>query len=213
VAVTADEVYVVDTGNERVQVFGIDGSFKRTWGGFGGEPGQLIEPVGIAIGPDGNVYVADSGNRRISIFTPRGEPVAQWPAEFWPLPNPDQVRPAFQPYLAFDEAGNLYVTSSGTGVVVVLDREGRPLETITEAGGDPLRQPLGIAVAPDGEVLITDIERDAVYRYPPPARFAQAPAQLAPVEDDTPAGTPAAATPVAAAPTTGPLPEPPGGRG
>ena len=55
-------------------MFAPDGTFLRAFGGFGTEPGKLIEPVGITIGADGNVYVADTGNARISVFTPDGTP-------------------------------------------------------------------------------------------------------------------------------------------
>ena len=124
IAVSDDAIYVVDTGNERVQLFTRDGAFVDAWGGYGSAPDQLIEPVGIALGPDGNVYVADSGNARISIFTPDGEPVAQWPVSAWPAPAPGGLPPAFQPYLAFDADGNLYATASNAGQVLVFDGEG-----------------------------------------------------------------------------------------
>src|SRR5262249_30036336 len=80
-AVTGGEIYVVDTGNERVQVFGLDGTFKRAFGGHGSEPGKLLEPVGIALGKGGRVYVADSGNARISVFASNGTPLPQRPLE------------------------------------------------------------------------------------------------------------------------------------
>ncbi len=168
VAVTDDAIYVSDTGNERVQVFTRDGVFVDAWGGYGSAPDQLIEPVGIAVGPDGLVYVADSGNARIAVFTPDGEPNAQWPIASWPAPDPTGLRPAFQPYLAFDAAGNLYATASNAGQVLVLDREGNVIESVAAAGSERLTQPIGVAVAPDGSVHITDIGRDAVLEYMPP---------------------------------------------
>jgi len=168
IAVSNDSIYVVDTGNERVQKFGRDGTFVDAWGGYGSAPDQLIEPVGIALGPDGNVYVADSGNARISIFTPTGEPVAQWPVAAWPAADPGGLRPAFQPYLAFDGGGNLYVTASNAGQVLVFDREGVVIDQISEVGSEQLAQPIGVAIGPDGEVLFSDIGRDAVLEYTPP---------------------------------------------
>jgi DNA-binding beta-propeller fold protein YncE len=165
IAITNDAIYVVDTGNERVQRFKPDGTFVDAFGGYGSEPGRLIEPVGIAIGPEGNIYVADSGNARISIFTPDGKPVAQWPVSDWPAPNPGGLPPAFQPYLAFDAAGNLYATASNAGQVLVIDRQGQVTTRATEIGADQLAQPVGVAVGPDGEVYISDVGRDAVLSY------------------------------------------------
>lgn len=176
VAITDDAIYVVDTGNERVQQFTPEGTFVRAWGGHGSAPGQLIEPVGIAVGPDGNLYVADSGNARIAIFTPEGEPVAQWPVADWPPPNQDGIPPAFQPYLAFDATGNLYASASNAGEILTLNRDGEIINRISNAGAERLAQPIGIAVAPDGNVLISDVGRDAVFTYVPLRREPPPPA-------------------------------------
>ena len=43
------ELYVTDTGNERVQVFTPDGTFVRMFGTIGSDLGNLLEPVGIAV--------------------------------------------------------------------------------------------------------------------------------------------------------------------
>ena len=37
---------------------------------FGGD--QLVNPRGVAVGPDGNVYVGDRGNKRVAVFSPEG---------------------------------------------------------------------------------------------------------------------------------------------
>ena len=167
IAVSNDAIYVVDTGNERVQKFAPDGTFELAWGGYGSEPDHLIEPVGIALGPDSNVYVADSGNARVSIFTPDGDPVAQWPVADWPAPDQDGIPPAFQPYLAFDAAGNLYASASNAGEILQLNRNGAIINRIASAGAERLAQPIGVTVAADGKVLISDVGRDAVFTFVP----------------------------------------------
>ena len=201
IAVSADgqEIFVADTGNERVQVFAPDGTFLRAFGGYGSGPDRLIEPVGLAIGPNGFVYVADSGNARISVFTPSGTPVAQWPVESWPGAI-DGAPPSNQPYLAFGPDGLLYATSSTAGRVEVFGPDGALLRSITSVDDEPLSQPLGIAAAPDGTLLITDQGLSAVLRYTPPPTD---PVSLPP-------GDPPADAPTGAAPTTQPLPRPPG---
>jgi sugar lactone lactonase YvrE len=161
VAVTSEEIFVVDTGNERVQVFGRDGSFKRAFGGRGTGAGQFVEPVGITIGPDGLVYVADSGNARISVFNQDGTPVEQWPVDAW------VGHAYFEPYLAFGNGGLLYATSSATGSVEVFGRGGQLLGSVTSAGTQPLGKPSGIGLAADGSLLVTDIGNSGVYRIEP----------------------------------------------
>jgi DNA-binding beta-propeller fold protein YncE len=193
VTVYNNEIYVVDTGNERVQVFGLDGTFIRAFGGYGTAPSQFIEPVGIAIDSEGHVYVADSGNARISVFSTSGAPLAQWPVDAW---NGNQY---FEPYLAFDDQGLLYVSSSATSSVEVFDPNGTLVLAIHQVGTDQLEQPVGMAWSPEGSLLITDKSRNAVFRFTPDegmrAAIEQETGEL--VQAGTPGASPQAATPIA----------------
>lgn len=159
VAVTDTEIFVTDTGNERVQVFAPDGTFLRAFGGFGSEPGRLIEPVGIAIGPDGNVYVADTGNARISVFGQDGTAITQIPVPSW------QGQASQQNYLRFGTDGVLYLTSPGNGVVQAFD--GTDVVAIQggEAGGS-VTAPVGLAVGADGQILVTETSTSQVIEFP-----------------------------------------------
>jgi len=160
VAVDGNEGFVVDTGNERVQVFALDGTFSRSWGGRGAEPGQFVEPVGITIGPDDRVYVADSFNERISVFEKSGNPVAQWHVDAW------TGQGQHRNFLTFGLDGNLYATSPQSASVEVLSiDDGSLIRSITEVNGEGIRQPVGITAAPDGTILIADTELDAVLLY------------------------------------------------
>lgn len=180
VAVADGEIFVTDTGNERVQVFATDGTFLRAFGGYGSEPGKLLEPVGIAIGPDGNVWVADSGNSRLSVFTRDGDVVAQVPMTSW------ETQGDLRNLLRFGPEGLLYATSPGSGVVEVV--QGDRVEAVTRSGdGGDVQRPLGIAVADDGSLLLTDPAQSTVAQAVPdvPESFA------------TPVASPAASAPSA----------------
>ncbi len=60
----AGDTVVADTGNDRVVVFGPDGSILRTTA-----PGRLADPQALAPGPSaGSVFIADTGNGRIVLL-------------------------------------------------------------------------------------------------------------------------------------------------
>ena len=61
-------LYVADNGNYRIDVFDPHGTFLRSWGSFGTDPGQFVSPKGIAT--DGKlVYVADDPGRMVVFDT------------------------------------------------------------------------------------------------------------------------------------------------
>ncbi|MCB0247776.1 MAG: TIGR03663 family protein [Anaerolineae bacterium] len=186
-AVAADgTIYVADSGNHRIQAFAADGTPLRSWGTScelytDGQPGcvdpdgsgplqvgdgQMREPWGIAIGPDGNIYVADTWNHRVIVFDPDGNFVRKWgtfvttngeavggEGGFW---GPRAI--------AFDAVGNLYVTDTGNKRVQVFDSDGGFLGQYGGGGVVPGRfdEPVGLALlpnaagAPGGTLFVAD---------------------------------------------------------
>ena len=69
----AGNVYVADTGNHRLQVFGpvtpapVAGNGTAGFSGDGGPAtsAQLKDPRGVAVDSSGNLFIADKSNRRI----------------------------------------------------------------------------------------------------------------------------------------------------
>ncbi|MDQ3548980.1 MAG: NHL repeat-containing protein, partial [Chloroflexota bacterium] len=156
------ELYVTDTGNERVQVFTPEGAFVRKWGTSGSGAGNLLEPVGIAVAADGTVLVADSHNARIARFTSDGTALDPWPVEDW------AGLTFFEPYLAVGPDGSVYATSSASGTIVSFGLDGTPGATLGEG---LVRQPFGIAVTADGgSLLVTDGALHAVVTVPIPPK-------------------------------------------
>jgi tripartite motif-containing protein 71 len=69
---SSGNVYVADTGNNRIQIFSSNSTFITEWGRYGTVNGSLSSPRGIALDQAGYVYVADTGNNRIQIFSSNG---------------------------------------------------------------------------------------------------------------------------------------------
>jgi len=71
------DIYVADGyGQSWIHQYKADGSYIRSWGGAGSEPGKLKCPHGISVdvrGPEPVLYVADRGNNRIQVFTLDGK--------------------------------------------------------------------------------------------------------------------------------------------
>ena len=160
VAISSDgEVYVTDTGNKRVQVFGLDGTFKRMFGGEGNAPGQFKEEVGVALDGQANVWIADTWNGRIQKLSPSGEPLAQIPVSGWESQNVTN-----KPYLAVDVQGRIFASFPEQARLVMYAADGQQLKELPLQGGSPI----GVAVAPDGRVLVADARGSVVDALPNP---------------------------------------------
>ena len=67
------DVYVVDTGNYRVQRFSAEGQLLRSYGEVGSTSGSFARPKGIAIDRAGRIYVGDAAFQNVQIFDNRGK--------------------------------------------------------------------------------------------------------------------------------------------
>jgi hypothetical protein len=70
VSLWGGEVYICDTGNDRVQVFDEDLNFVRSFGVSGQGRNMLSKPDNVVFDEEGNLYVVEEGNHRVQVFTP-----------------------------------------------------------------------------------------------------------------------------------------------
>lgn len=66
-------LYVVDSGNFRVQIFDANGKYQKSFGSIGKQTGSFARPKEIATDAEGNVYVIDAAFGNFQIFNPEGE--------------------------------------------------------------------------------------------------------------------------------------------
>ncbi len=71
---TEGNIYVLDSGNYRLQVFDKDGKYLRTIGKRGQGPGEFNSPRGLQLDDEtGNIFVADYSSMTIIIFEKEGK--------------------------------------------------------------------------------------------------------------------------------------------
>lgn len=145
------EVYVVDTGNKRVQVFDAEGKFLYEFGGAGSEAGRLNEPVGLSMLPGGELVIADTWNYRMQVLSPAGLFLRQWAVAAWRSDVSD-----VKPYVATDAAGRILVSDPQTSRVLAFDSEGHYLWSTLGSADFTLVFPQGLAVGADQVLYVTD---------------------------------------------------------
>ena len=174
-------VYVAEDSGNRVRRVNPDGTISTYAGtgvrGFSGDEGpateaELSRPMGLALGKDGTLYLADAGNHRVRSITPDGviHTIAGGGNPASGNGDGGSATDAIlsSPHaLAFGPDGALYIGDNSDQLVRRIAPDGTistyaGTGTCGDAGdGGPAVQasicdPLGLTVAPSGELFLTD---------------------------------------------------------
>jgi sugar lactone lactonase YvrE len=161
----ANNVYVADTGNERIRR--VSGGIVSTLAGNGtpalvdgpGAIASFYSPYGVAVDSSSNVYVADYGNDKIRAITPAGVV--------------STVATASAPVgVAVDGPGNVYASAVGTRTILMI-AVGGAVSTLAGNGTDgsvdgpggsaSFSAPYGMAVV-SGNVYVADFAANKIRR-------------------------------------------------
>ncbi|MBN2048247.1 MAG: glycosyltransferase family 39 protein [Anaerolineaceae bacterium] len=162
-------VFVADTWNHRVQKFTADGNFITMWGVFGTAESDyaLWGPRSIVVDDQGYVYVTDTGNKRIVVYTNDGEAHASFGSVGFEEGQFDEPVG-----LALSPEGVLYVADTWNmrvqGFAVSADRAVfTPIHNWDFYGwfSQSLENKPYLAVAPNGNVFVTDPEGYRVVEF------------------------------------------------
>jgi DNA-binding beta-propeller fold protein YncE len=155
---------LADTGNNAIRRITPLGEVTTMAGDrFAGfQDGRALEarfngPIGVAVDATGRVIVADTYNDRIRAILPDGGvlTIAGDGQPGWYDGPAEQARFDTPCGVAVDRAGNIYVADTGNGSVRVISIAGL-VSTLTSTPPDRLFRPIGIAVANDGLLYVTD---------------------------------------------------------
>jgi sugar lactone lactonase YvrE len=198
VAVDRDGVvYIADERLDRVRRVKTDGVIEAFAGGAVRDDGvgdgadaleaMLDAPRGLAVDAQGALYIADSGQHRVRkvdtsgiITTVAGTGQAGFAGDGGPATSARLSQPS---YLAFDTAGNLYITDLGNNRIRKLGTNG-VIATVagngeraaggegTQAVATPLLVPAGIALDRAGALFIAEQGANRVRRVAPDGTIA-----------------------------------------
>jgi Mg-chelatase subunit ChlD len=149
------DLYVIDSGNKRVQKFSKEGDFLLSFGREGEGEDEFSHPSGIAVDPSGRIYVADHGRKTIQVYDRSGNYLGKLGG--LELKDPYGMSIAGQNRLVVADADRVIVydllystwTVIGTG-----ERIGRALD----ASIDRLEQ-----------LYAADYEKDSLFQFVPKA--------------------------------------------
>ena len=159
---SSGNIFVVDTGNNRIEKFSSKGGYLAKFGEKGSGNGQLSSPTGIALSGS-YVWVVDSANNRVQKFNNSSlKYVSQFGKEG--SGNGEFKSPSG---IALDAAGRLWVTDSANNRVQRFDEEGKYLDQFGEkgSGAGQLQSPLGIASPSAWGLLVVDSANNRVQRW------------------------------------------------
>jgi DNA-binding beta-propeller fold protein YncE len=155
------EVYVSDRLAGAIYIYDRDGAYQRTFTLAQPRPGW--QPLGLTFDAKGNLYVTDlSGPFQKVLVINRAAAVVRTLGENDKLSFPNGV--------AVDGAGNVYVSDSNNGRVLMFGADGQVRAQVGRgAGQGNLGLPRGMAADGQGRLFVADATGQGVFVYRAPS--------------------------------------------
>lgn len=158
---TTQDVYVSDRATSAIYVYDEQGQYLRSFAPKG-DLGGKWNPLGLAFSADGTLYASDvrpvpAKSHRVLAFAPDGTLKLS-------MGTSGQLN--FPNGIAVDPQGNIEVSDSNNGRVVVFDVTGKMIATISSGIGEgDLGLPRGAAVDDSGRLYVADTSDHQVRIY------------------------------------------------
>ncbi len=147
-----DNIWVLQRGENPIQIYKPDGTFVRTWG-----KGMFIGPHQLRIDPEGNVWVADFRAHVIQKFTPEGELLLTLGTR--EQPGEDESHFYRPTDMTFTPTGDIFITDGyGNRRVVHFDKQGKFIKAWGKYGVKPgeFVLPHSIVLDSQGRLYVAD---------------------------------------------------------
>lgn len=152
-------LYIADTGNNRILKLNGQFEFVAESGGFGSDVGSLNRPVDIVSDGGINFFVLDQGNRRVVRFD--YNLVFTDAVQF--DDDPELISAGRVVRIGHSEIGRLYLVDPDNLRVLMLDTDYALERTLLAPGG--FADCAAINVVPDGSVFVYDAGDQNIYGF------------------------------------------------
>lgn len=163
---------VADRSNNRIQVFGSDGSFRFAFGVQGKEPGQFDRPAGVAVDAQGRIIVVDKDNHRVQIFSSQGKFLLTFGEE-----GTRHGQFHYPWDVDVNEKGEIVVSDTRNNRIQLFSATGRFLKKFGWEGSSTMLKhfdtPRGVSFTPEGYVVCTDFNNHRLVVVEPSFRHAR----------------------------------------
>jgi len=162
-------VYVADSGNDRVQRFTATGGFIMAWGSSGDAGGSFDGPYGIAVDAPRNIlYVTDRGNNRVQKFTTDGAFLNAWGSL-----GSGEVEFDGPSGITVDRGGRIYIADTNNHRIHKMDGAGNFILDwgSNGSGQGQFESPMGLAVDRDNNIYVADTGNDRIQKFTKSGQF------------------------------------------
>ena len=171
VAILDGQVFLLDTGNNRILVLDDNGGVERVLD-VRLNGGAVLKGAMAIASDDQFLYVANSGARQVLVLTPTGE--VKKTIELEKVAEGDTGRP--RPIgIAVSPRGELLVTDADNNRLLRYDGDGRLLDVAGEggrgAGTNGFNTPAGVALDSRGNAYVVDMLNGRVVELSPDGAF------------------------------------------
>ena len=160
-----DRVYILDSGNYRVQVMDEDGDYVSQWGRRGKDDGEFDDPVSLVVDEDEEViYILDRDRVRIDKFSLEGQHILSFGEEGIRKGKLDDPVD-----LTVDSLGYIYVLDNGRRTVLKYHKSGTFIDEWGDSGrkSERLLDPVSLAFSRKklGTIYVLDRGRTALMEF------------------------------------------------
>ncbi|MGB9749970.1 MAG: stalk domain-containing protein [Caldisericia bacterium] len=144
IVVFEDKVYVLDSGNARVQVFNLKGAYLFDFGTPGTQDGNLYCPNSFAFDKNGNLWIVEKCLGRIQIFDKNGKFIKKVKENFGAVETIER----YENYMV--------LFNNDDNKIYILDLNGNIVNNIGDEISSPTYFPQGIATLSDGTIVVAN---------------------------------------------------------